>query len=206
MQAVARQRITDRRVSWVTARLESFDTASDQLTQVDAVVCNSAIWQSDLSATFAAVRNVLRAGGVLAFNIASRFMRLDPPVTPEEPHVTPSLFELMHAVAVYDYGLAPPPPSGPRRPRPTVDELSELLAAAGLRIRHTEVFEYEEPADASHAWLKVPIFTEWGFGTLPYEQRMAALDKAYRRLRELEQANGTATRRTRWLAIVAALG
>jgi hypothetical protein len=35
---------------------------------------------------------------------------------------------------------------------------------------------------------------------------MAALDKAYRRLRELEQANGTATRRTRWLAIVAALG
>jgi ubiquinone/menaquinone biosynthesis C-methylase UbiE len=206
MQAVARQRITDRRVSWVTARLESFDTASDQLTQVDAVICNSAIWQSDLAATFAAVRNVLRAGGGLAFNIASRFMRLEQPATPEERHVTPSLFELMHAVAVYDYGLAPPPPSGPRRLRPTVDQLGELLAAAGLRMRHTEVFEYEEPADASYAWLKVPVFTEWGFGTLPYEQRMAALDKAYRRLRELEQANGTTTRRTRWLAVVATLG
>lgn len=205
MQAVARQRVVDERVSWVVARLESFDVALDRPGQVDAIVCNSAIWQADLAATFAAVRKVLRPGGQFAFNVGSQFVDLGRRTNAEEPPpATPSIFELMQAVAVYDHGFVPPRPAGPRRPRLTEEQLAALLTSAGLQVRSTAVFEHEQPSEASYAWLRVPVFTEWNFGTLPYEQRMAALDKAYRRLQELEQSNGTPVRRTQsWLVVVA---
>lgn len=210
MQAIARERITDPRVAWVTARLEGFDAALNEPAGADAVICNSAIWQSDLPATFAAVRHVLRPGGRFAFNIAGGFVRLDQPVPkPAEPRRrVPSLFELMHAVAVHDYGHTSPLPSGPRTPRPTLEQLRELLAAAGLRMLHSEVFEYGQSVEAHYAWLKVPVFTEWAYGALSYEQRMAALDKAYNRFLELDQAagpDGQEPRRNPWLAVVAGL-
>ena len=41
---------------------------------VDAVVCNSAIWQADLAATAAAVRNLLVTGGRFVFNMGAGYL------------------------------------------------------------------------------------------------------------------------------------
>jgi SAM-dependent methyltransferase len=81
MLAIARAAVTDPRAGWVEAPAEEFDRHIPG--PVDAVVCNSAIWQTDLPATFAAARRALRPGGRFAFNIGRRFL------APTRPHPRP---------------------------------------------------------------------------------------------------------------------
>jgi SAM-dependent methyltransferase len=73
MLAVAGRSVTDPRVSWVRASAEEFDQAVPG--PVEAVICNSAIWQTDFASTARAARAVLAPGGVLAFNIGAEFVR-----------------------------------------------------------------------------------------------------------------------------------
>jgi len=47
--AVAASSVTDPRVTWIQSRAESVDRLGTE--PVDAVICNSAIWQTDLAAT-----------------------------------------------------------------------------------------------------------------------------------------------------------
>jgi ubiquinone/menaquinone biosynthesis C-methylase UbiE len=73
MLAVAARSVTDPRASWIEARAENVDVYVAG--PVDAVVCNSAIWQADLAATAAAVRGVLAARGRFVFNVGSDWRR-----------------------------------------------------------------------------------------------------------------------------------
>ena len=60
MQRVGRRTLTDPRLTWVTAPAENL--AEHVPGAADAVVCNSAIWKTDVAQVFAAVRQVLRPG------------------------------------------------------------------------------------------------------------------------------------------------
>lgn len=73
MLAVAASSVTDRRVTWIHARAENLDQGMVGLAH--AVVCNSAIWQTDLDATMRTVRNVLAEDGRFVFNVGSPFLR-----------------------------------------------------------------------------------------------------------------------------------
>ncbi|MEO6204852.1 MAG: class I SAM-dependent methyltransferase [Mycobacteriales bacterium] len=174
----ARQQVIDPRVTWVQARAE--DVADVVPEPCDAVVCNSAIWQTDMSATFAGIRQVLRPGGTFVCNIGRMFLIM--PFSKEELQRTkPGLFDLMQAIAVLDHGYVAP--GGPRGGRPlTPSGVNELLAATGLVPAKPEVVAYDQSHEQYKAWLKIPIFTERMFPGLAYETRMAILDAAFDRL------------------------
>jgi ubiquinone/menaquinone biosynthesis C-methylase UbiE len=61
MLRMAASSTTDTRAIWIQARAESVDQHVTE--PVDALICNSAIWQTDFAATAMAVRAVMKAGG-----------------------------------------------------------------------------------------------------------------------------------------------
>jgi SAM-dependent methyltransferase len=176
MLAVARREVQDQRVSWVHARAEDLAEHVDGL--VDVVVCNSAFWQMDMAAVAAAVGRVLRPGGRFVFNIGAQFLRL--PTSGDTPRSTPSLFELMWAAAVLYHGFVAPRGEG-RLPL-SVEQVTGLVDAAGLRIERTKIVEHEVSPESARAWLSIPAFTDRSLPGLSYEQRMAALATAYERI------------------------
>lgn len=198
MLAVAARSVPDHRVSWVQAQAEEFDRQVSG--PVSAVICNSAIWQTQFARTVAAVRAVLAAGGTFAFNIGIEFVGGaggDP--RSAEDGSEPDLTGTMRDIAAADYGWRPPPPASPATPHRYLsqDEIEQILGDTGFTAVHAEWIDYEAPPASYRAWLKVPVFTDRQLPGLPYETRMAVLDKAYEQL----GPGGTAV--SRWLAVAA---
>jgi SAM-dependent methyltransferase len=179
MLEVAASSTSDPRASWIQAPAESVDQHVTEL--MDAVICNSAIWQTLFAATATAVRAVLKAGGRFAFNIPVAF--LGDADTSESADRYPSLLTEMRAIAARDYGWAPAarPPDRIGR-RPTQESICHWLAAAGLDLERTADVSHLNSAESQRAWLSIPIFTRDRFGGLSYADRMRVLDKAYERL------------------------
>jgi trans-aconitate methyltransferase len=173
MLAMAARSEPDPRATWIQSAAETVDA---RLTQpVDAVICNSAIWQTDLPATAAAVHNVLATGGRFVFNIGCGFLEHH-----DDPNYQGDLPSVMRAIAASDYGWTPPAQSPPRRrPRLTRESVLRCLADAGFQVEPEVVFPYEQSGEAERDWLAVPIFTRDHLPGLPYPQRLAVLDKAY---------------------------
>ena len=198
MLAVAARSVADPRASWIQARAENVDT--QVAGPVDAVVCNSAIWQTDLPATAAAVRSILPAGGRFVFNVGHD--HLEQPDGPSVPGDRPSLISVMKVIAAEDYGWPPPAAAaaGGRRPRLSRESIRRDLAAAGFDIEQAAEFAYEQDAESERAWLSVPIFTRYQFPGLSYEERMQVLAGAHARLgpRDAELS--------RWVAFAARAG
>lgn len=193
MLAVAARSVPDPRVSWVRAQAEEFDQALTGL--ADAVICNSAIWQTDFAATARAARAVLLTGGAFVFNIGAEFVRSDSNSTGGLGGFP--LMAVMRQIAADEYGWTPPADSARRRPMLRRDEVEHNLRAAGFVIRYLDWAGYETSYASSRAWLEVPVFTAGRLPGLPYETRMAVLDKAYNRL-------GAGGRRlSRWLVVAA---
>jgi ubiquinone/menaquinone biosynthesis C-methylase UbiE len=129
MLAVAGRSVTDSRGSWVRASAEEFDQAVPG--PVDAVICNSAIWQTDFASTVRAAHAVLAPGGVLAFNIGAEFVRdtTDTTVPTRFPLMT-----MMCQIAADQYGWSPPAQTVTGWPRPSEGDVGQLLDAAGFTI------------------------------------------------------------------------
>src|ERR1700739_4579187 len=72
MLRVAASSTGDPRVTWIHARAESVDQYVTE--PVDAVICNSAIWQTDLAGTAMAVRAARKGGSRFAFNVPVDFL------------------------------------------------------------------------------------------------------------------------------------
>jgi SAM-dependent methyltransferase len=180
MLGVAASSTTDPRVTWVQARAENVDR---HLTDpVDVVVCNSAIWQTDFADTAAAVRAVIKTGGLFVFNLPVGFLA-DAASTPSSDRF-PELLSEMRAVAERDYGWTPDavvPPS--TRQRLSRESILRTLVAAGFDVEQAADVTHQESAESQRAWMSIPIFTRDRLAGLPYEQRMAALEKAYEHLR-----------------------
>lgn len=196
MLSIAQREVVDPRVRWLHVPGEQL--AGHVGEGADAVVCNSAFWQMDMPAVAGVVRRALRPGGRFAFNIGGLFIRLPP--SPDEPQrTTPTLFELMWAAAVLNYGFVAPRPRLSRDGSmpPTIDSITALLEAAGFEVEQATVMEYDNSPESMHAWLSIPVFTERHFAGLPYEHRMNALATAYDRL------DRRSNERSRWAVFAA---
>ena len=175
MLEVAARSTTDPRATWIQARAESVD--QHVTSPVDAVICNSAIWQADIAATTIAVRAVLTAGGCFAFNAPVGFLDDGPGHRPRDRH--PALFSEMRAIAARDYGWAPASRAPGRiRQKLTRESIRRSLLAAGFDVELVTEISYQASAESERAWLSIPIFTRDQLSGLPYEQRMRVLDQA----------------------------
>lgn len=190
MLAVARRTVTDGRVTWHHCQAEAVaDVAAD----VDAVVCNSAIWQPDMAAAFQSVHAALRPGGRFACNIGRQFLRM--PYTEEELNPrSASIHDFAYAIAVLEYGHVPRP--GPRGPLLTIEHVSALLREAGFDVVDTPELRYEDPVERVRDWLSIPVFTERAYPDLTVEQRRAVVLAAYERVDKRPSV-------ARWVALLA---
>jgi len=179
MLGVAARSTNDPRAIWIQARAESLDQHVTE--PVDAVICNSAIWQTDFAATAMAVRAVVKAGGRFAFNVPVGFLDDGDSHGPRDRY--PSLLSEMRAIAERDYGWAPDDQApGQVRQRLTQESICRSLAAAGFDVEQVTEVSHQNSAESQRAWLSIPIFTRDQLGGLPYEDRMRVLDNAYERL------------------------
>ncbi|MFC4004094.1 class I SAM-dependent methyltransferase [Prauserella oleivorans] len=174
MQRVGRRTLTDPRLTWVTAPAENL--AEHVPGAADAVVCNSAIWKTDVPQVLAAVHQVLRPGGRFVFNIGGGFAGVR---HPDETSVRPgpSLNTLIHQVAANDYGYAPPPTTE-EAPKLPLDAVADHLSVAGLTMLDTEIVAQHSTMAEKKAWLSIPVFARPN-GDFTHAQRMDILDKAY---------------------------
>jgi SAM-dependent methyltransferase len=179
MLGVAAGSTTDPRATWIQARAESVD--QHVAGPVDAVICNSAIWQTDFAATAMAVRAVMKAGGRFAFNVPADFLGAGDSHGSRERY--PPLLSEMRAIAERDYGWAPDDGAPGRvRQRLTRESICRSLTAAGFDVEQVTELSHHDSVESQRAWLSIPIFTRDRLGGLPYEDRMRVLDKAYERL------------------------
>lgn len=174
MQRVGRRTLADPRLTWVTAPAE--DLAHHVPGAVDAVVCNSAIWKTDVRQVFAAVHQALRPGGRLVFNVGGGFAGVR---HPDETSMCtgPSLNTLIRQVAARDYDYAPAG-AAEAAPKLPLDTVAEHLSAAGLTVLDTEVIAQHSTMAEKKAWLSIPVFARPD-GDFTHAQRMDILDKAY---------------------------
>jgi SAM-dependent methyltransferase len=172
MLAVAERAVSDSRVKWVQTAAETVDRHIDEV--VDAAVCNSAIWQTDLAATAAAVRKVLAVGALFAFNVGSGFLERR-----DDPNDLGDQLGVMRAIAARDFGWAPPDVQAPMHGRPPLSRASicRCLSDAGFQIERVEELAYEESAEARRAWLAIPIFSKSYLPGMVYQDRLRVLDK-----------------------------
>ena len=198
MLAEARSRITDERVTWV--RHDAEDLAAVLPSGLDAVLCNSAFWQTDMPAAAAASRGVLRDGGRLVFNVGARLLADRPEA---RAHGNP-LIDRMREIAISEHDwCAASVPRAARQPNGPLSETAvrDLLAAAGFAVDEIRVLRFEQSLEERYAWLTVPVFA-WRlqrlFG-LPYPECMALLSAAYRDVSASHPEPVTAT----WVTFVA---
>jgi len=174
MQRVGRRALTDPRLTWVTAPAE--DLPDHVPGQVDAVVCNSAIWKTDVRRVFAAVHRILRPGGRFAFNIGGGFAGVRHR-DETNARTGPSLNSLIHQVVARDYGCAPSPTAeGP--PTLPLEAVTEYLSAAGMSVLDTEVIAQHGTMAEKKAWLSIPVFARPA-GEFTHAQRLDILARAY---------------------------
>ncbi|HET7015128.1 MAG TPA: methyltransferase domain-containing protein [Streptosporangiaceae bacterium] len=179
MLGVAASSVTDSRVAWIQSPAESVDRLA--IDPVDAVICNSAIWQTDLAATASAVRAVLKSGGRFAFNVPVGFLADGD--TQGLPERNPLLLAQMRAIAERDYGWTPPVgPPARVRPRLTRESIRSVLETASFDVELVREVSYHHSAESQRAWLSIPIFTKDPLRGLPYEDRLSVIDEAYERL------------------------
>jgi len=191
MLGQAQSHVVDSRVDFVHAPAEELRSVLDK--PVDAVVCNSAIWQTDLQIVTAAVAASLRPGGTFTFTVGRRFLIM--PFTPEElaPR-QPGLSDLATAIAILEHDFVPSfgAPRGPRRPPLTLDGIDATLREAGLTPAEPQTVEYTVTPAQQRAWLSIPVFSEQTPGRT-YEEKMQILDAAFGRMDQ------SRTESARWL-------
>ncbi|MFD8589869.1 class I SAM-dependent methyltransferase [Streptomyces sp. NPDC059637] len=194
MQRIGRRTLYDPRLSWITARAEELAEHAPA-GGVDAVVCNSAIWKTDVPSVFAAVRHVLRPGGRFVFNVGGGFAGVTHP-SARTRSASALLGSLIEQIATRDYGAPPAPTSS--APRLPLTAVASHLAAAGLTLVETDVTAQHITMAERRAWLSIPVFArpEHGFS---YKQQMTILQEAYAQTRPDDVTV------TSWLVVVARL-
>lgn len=188
MLGVAASSTTDPRATWIQARAEGVDQHVTE--PVNAVICNSAIWQTDFAATATAVSAVVKPGGRFAFNVPFGFLGDGDGHGSRDRY--PSLLSEMRAIAERDHGWVPDDRAPGRvRPRLTRESIRRSLEAAGFELEQVTEVSHQDSAESARAWLSIPIFTADLLGGLPYGDRMRVLDKVYERLGPGQAETGT---------------
>lgn len=175
MQRIGRRTLTDPRLTWITAPAEQL-THHVPAGNADAVVCNSAIWKTDIVAVCEATARVLRPGGRFVFNIGGGFAGIRHP-DEQAVRTKPSLNALIRRVAARDHGYTPPP-SAEETPKLPMERIAEYLTASGLTVTDTAVIAQHATMAEKKEWLSIPVFAQ-PEGDFSYAQRMQILDAAY---------------------------
>ncbi len=198
MLAAARSLVADERVTWLRAPAEHLSEYA--LGDMDAVVCNSAIWQTDVRATATEVHRVLRPGGRFVFNLGTAMLADHPDASQQSD----PLMDLMKAIAARERSWVPSEPASVQFPAQELSEgwLRQVLGEAGFQIEPARALRYQASLEEQHAWLSIPIFTLRPLGGLSYEQRKNVLDEAYQRLTDSRPEPAT----TEWMAFTARRG
>ncbi len=66
-----KEKFVDGNVRFISSEAEDLDKVISE--PIDAVICNSAFWQMKAQTTIRAVSNVLKSGGIFAFNLPDSF-------------------------------------------------------------------------------------------------------------------------------------
>ncbi|MFJ7209668.1 class I SAM-dependent methyltransferase [Streptomyces sp. NPDC098789] len=193
MQRVGRRTLDDPQLTWVTAGAEDL-ACHAPAAEVDAVVCNSAIWKTGVPRVFTAVHTVLRPGGRFVFNIGGGFAGVHHD-DEKSAHPGPSLNRLIHQVAARDYGYAPPP-TRLAPPKLPLEAVAAHLSRAGMDVVDSEVVAHRGTVAEKRAWLSIPVFARPD-GDFTHAQRMDILAKAY------ALTTPDAPTVTSWLVVVA---
>jgi len=192
MLALARQHVGAHAdaVTWRRAAGETLDAALDR--PVDAVLCNAAVWYMPMPELFAAVKRVLRPGGVFVFNLPRAYVSGVFPA--EAGDDRPSLALRMLATAILDHDYVPTP--RPTATRPVhVDALRQMLSAARLELTRQAVCDVAGDPASHEAWMRIPVFTEPILPPFDYATRMRILEAAL-------SGFVPQTRRAQWAAFV----
>lgn len=175
MLFIARQFISDKRVSWIQGDAAEIDRHTKF---VDTIICNSAIWQLDIDKTLSAAANILQPGGEIAFNIGKHFLRL--PSRESQPQkTTASLRTLVQSIAMSEHGFTPSTGKAKSQPRLSVNEVIKTLLENGFEPHETHFFTYTMTPDEELAWLKVPIFAQAVLPGMPHKQQLEIMNKAF---------------------------
>jgi len=122
----AHEKFTDGNVQFVTSEAENLDKVITE--PVDVVICNSAFWQMKMRSTIAAVSNILKVGGIFAFNLPDSFF---------------SYKEFKKQ---------------PIKPTPyNLDELTTYAKEVGLNLVSATVKEYDKTVDDTLAFNEIPV-------------------------------------------------
>ncbi|WP_410675461.1 class I SAM-dependent methyltransferase [Amycolatopsis sp. cmx-4-68] len=192
MQRAGRRVLTDPRLTWGTAPAEKLaDHVPDP---ADAVVCNSAIWKTNVPVVFSAVHQVLRPGGRFVFNIGGGFAGVRHPDEVAQ-RTGQSLNALIHQAAASDYGYTPPPATE-AAPKLPLEAITEHLSTAGMTLVGSEIVAQHSTMAEKKAWLSIPVFAR-PEGEFSHTQRMEILHKAY----SLTKPDAPTV--TSWLVVVA---
>ncbi|HEY5990925.1 MAG TPA: class I SAM-dependent methyltransferase [Streptosporangiaceae bacterium] len=168
MLAAARAAVKDERVRWLRLAAERLDTGVGGA--VDTVVCNSAIWQTDVRATVMAVGRVLHPGGAFVFNVCAEMLadHVDP------GHSSDPLIELMEEFAAREYGwvAAPDRTTSPARQDLSEGGLCHVLSNAEFEVNKCEYLPtgavlrssgpgWRYPSSPSARLAACPMSSEW---------------------------------------------
>lgn len=194
MLAVAEDRVRGPNVTFVRWPAETFHLAVEG--PVDAVVCNSAFWQTDTVQVLSSAREVLREGGRFAFDLGEQFVRLEPDPAPRPDFE--ALDRTLTEAAVGRYRYTPPGRRFRGMSIPDRAWREEQVEGSGFEVVRSEVVTYEQTAESIYRWMQVPVFSGRLLPGLPYDLKMEILEDVF-----FEVVDPDVTYANAWLHLVA---
>jgi len=177
MLAMARRHIDARNVAFVCWPAESFHIPVEG--PADALLCNSAFWQTDAHQTLSSARTVLRDGGLLVFNLPADRVKLDSEQKVDRMFRHSRLQQRMSEIATREYAYTPRSMQSFTPTRPLdADGWKKLLAEHGFELEALELTPNPTSAQSHVEWLKVPVFSTRLLPGLPYALRIEILERA----------------------------
>ncbi len=189
MLDLAKRHIDAPNVVFVLWPAESFHLAIEG--PADAIVCNSAFWQTDMHQALASAKRILRPGGRIAFNVSSEMVKRAPHAgdvtTLRESALNRRMFEI--AMSEYDYTPPRRRRMGLLEPR-SLEDWTADLAAAGFELERHEITHSDATTESVYEWLRVPIFSTRLLPGLPYDLKMEIFERAYKEVAYPEASVG----------------
>lgn len=175
MLAEAKESIDESRVRWLHGRAEQVDQVVN--VAVDGVVCNSAMWLTDMPSTFPAIRRLMRPGGKLAFNITTLFIDDGGQDGVDAPLQWPALIQKIYEIAMRRHHWHPPAKLNTPYERPfSVKSVRSDLSQAGFSVEiHSR--RYEQSNVEARNWLELPLLREYYLPGLSETQYGEVLDE-----------------------------
>lgn len=171
MLDIARSRISCPRVIFVHGTAECLDRHIPM--KIDRVVCNSAIWQTNMQASFKAVSRILKENGKFAFNIGIKNQSFP------NHYITHMrvLFQMICSIAKNEYNYSNSKQS--LTAALSFDGVvSNLLEKSGLSLESKRISNTILTFNEAREFLLIPGMTEYFLSGLPYNKRKEIVEKA----------------------------